>query len=75
MVVDTELLVDRWHRYARVKVCPECGHDQYQIRWTGDLHNRTPHMNYWRFRCGANRCNSVWWDPQRGPSGIVRDPN
>jgi len=71
MVSDNQLLVNRWLRYLEVKVCPECGHDEYQIRWTGDLMDRGTKDKYWRYRCSGQRCGTVWWDPKKGPSGVT----
>jgi len=71
MVTDNQQLVDRWLRYLAVKVCPECSHDAYQIRWSTDYSNGAPKGKYWRYRCGAVGCGTVWWDPQKGPSGIL----
>ena len=71
MVTDHQQLVDRWLRYLAVRSCPECQHDAYQIRWTTDYSNGQIRGKYWRYRCVAPRCSTVWWDPQKGPAEVT----
>lgn len=64
MVDSIDGLDDLWRSYVATLNCPSCDSDSMFIRWSVNS-TEEPQKYYWRFTC--RDCNTLWYDPQKGP--------